>query len=170
MHLSNICRNFARTIPSVMSRRKSFTIWRSWSTSNCAKVLRRPSALTVQNTGQKASSIALVGLVRYLQSTRNDLTKGKFDTLSIPYFFCLRDRGMVRAIGRLMRSAEIASASLMVRRSLQTMEGPHHTVHRQLHQGSNLLRSRHGNPIQIQLHHRGLGLSASMCQGHATNQ
>ena len=91
-----------------MSRRKSFTIWGSWSTSNCAKVLRRPSALTVQNTGQKASSSALVGLVRYLQSTRNDLTKGKFDTLSIPYVF-KRDHGMVRAIGRLMRSAEIAS-------------------------------------------------------------
>ena len=28
-----------------------------------------------------------VGHVRYLQSTRNDLTKDKFDTLSIPYFF-----------------------------------------------------------------------------------
>ena len=37
-----------------------------------SKRLPRPNALTVSNIGQTASSVAFVGLVRYLQSTRND--------------------------------------------------------------------------------------------------
>ena len=35
-----ICRKLTRTTHSVKSRRKSFTTWATWSTSNCAKHLR----------------------------------------------------------------------------------------------------------------------------------
>ena len=56
-----------------------------------------------------------------------------------------------------LREKVMASTSLVVPRSLRTMDGPHRTVHRQHHQSFHPLRSHLGSPVQTQRRHRVLG-------------